>query len=836
MQRIALKPNDNVEFNGLITLELFDNCNCNELKKLYNIPYLTENKQKKIAIFTFVFNENDRYQNYLKELAPFGYNKILKKNGSFKAIILAVTGNRKIKSVLKYICKELKSSDYHLNRTATINQLNIIEQGLDDEDKKLLPILSNPITKYKFSHATINPGRNQTKIIENKNGNQLLLKYNPAQRKSSEFEVFNARYHHLLLGHQHTAKKAHNITDENNNRLGGAYELINFTSFADILSNNPDQLTIDALAAGGIGRIVMAAFLNIEGDLHLGNLGFNQETKKIISIDRDRTWFLFTAKYASSNLSSEEICAKFAITPTNINNLPRLAENNGRNAIPWIDKWLSPSQLDQLAKHPKFIYDMWYIQLKFAVIPNDTDSNLINSSFKPSKITEQTSNYIRDRKQQEKKFLRNRGFRTFIVQHPELISEILCEFTENNQRFAKDKYTYLRANLDQVRKNMFDNLLYKIIPQENHQEFYNRITAHTILSEIKTTNLASLIYQPRTNAYCHAAKLKNICEHIDIAQVSNDYADSSKNSEEEITRQIISNKFQELIDEIKNFNSNPTAHTVEFCAHLKANSNNPSLIISACNDWNAKHPNSPRKFLVGNLYRLAKAELCNRTSQHNDISNLNPAYDGAITNLLQFICHTYTPFQTAVPIVENQLIYREGELAYQYANNEVKISYQINNKNYTASINLESSKFQYLKQLLQLEHPTPDQACCICYELAQLSGRVQHDPLINDIYHKYINKTGFIDTKTKQTYMYTSFMKLCDMQEYAVKYRMVSLANIFSPVSHYLHSLLRNCNFLPTAAKNNIDFFNATVSSLNTEKTVANQKSCLKSAIARAKA
>lgn len=425
--------------------------------------YIEEPEKKPFIILTLPRDSlNDYYlDDYFPLFKKLGYREVIG-----QSLILTVTSKRKVEIVINAI---LTSPDYnHAQNEVLIERLRSIQHELSKIEKSSkLPPRSKDFAKYHPVNVDVTRERNAPKpshsvkkVRKESKEAVEIFKIEESGRRITEIEAFNGIGYRLLLNDR--TPKVSSVHDAEGHRVGVlSREIENYRSLHDYYlkeeqttgqMRSPKQKD---LVKSGIGRILAAAYCEEENDLHGGNIGY--DPIKLISrkVDHDQANWTFTSKYQNKNPNkplyrSDErafgIKPKdaFPITQRDITNFPHLMDAKPRDFPDEADMGLL--DLVGIENDPDFIKDVFSVFLKSALFDEQIYRPIANATIGNLKLREEiVAHKTRRSKLLREELLKNDKFLNFLINHPNLKSQILDEFKEYNKDYNAN--SPLRLNL-----------------------------------------------------------------------------------------------------------------------------------------------------------------------------------------------------------------------------------------------------------------------------------------------------------------------------------------------------------------------------------------------------
>ncbi|MCW8407866.1 hypothetical protein OQJ13_02645 [Legionella sp. PATHC035] len=216
------------------------------------------------------------------------------------------------------------------------------------------------------------------------------------------------------------------------------------------------------LVKSGIGRILAAAYCEEENDLHGGNIGYDPIQLISRKVDHDQANWTFTSKYQNKNPNKPlnkpgerawGIKPKdaFPITQRDITHFPHLTDAKPR-AFP-DESDMKLLELVGIENDPDFIKDAFSVFLKSALFDEQIYRPIADATIGNPKLREELVAHKTRRSQLlGEELLKNDKFLNFLINHPDLKSQILDEFKEYNNDYKEN--SPLRLNLGNLENKL----------------------------------------------------------------------------------------------------------------------------------------------------------------------------------------------------------------------------------------------------------------------------------------------------------------------------------------------------------------------------------------------
>lgn len=401
------------------------------LKKPYLILEISDISDNTIRNF---------FLNYCKPDSKLFRNNYI----AYQGLFFAITSPRRIIDIINDILEhfnfarnnskiaklkafKMQFKDYKIafpRKEKLISNYNIIA-----EEKKPLRTSSDPCPNHKISRCF--NIQNPTKIY--------IFKHFDCGRKITELEAFNGYCYRLLLNHR--TPKVRSVRNEKGKRIGVFSSIIpNFKSLHDHYLLDKRIISPKALIAAGIGRILAAAFLENENDLHGGNVSYDMVSKVCYKIDHDQANYLRTEKYLHEKRKHHD---PMCISVENIENFPFLNGCDARNFLSAEDAtskalWEEDENGQLIKDNKDLIKDAYTVFLKRVLLKLAVYADIIEATVasfdtqvKLIEAKERQSILLEDALLKSKKFV------NFMLENPGLKQEIIAEFDEYNKDYKK---------------------------------------------------------------------------------------------------------------------------------------------------------------------------------------------------------------------------------------------------------------------------------------------------------------------------------------------------------------------------------------------------------------
>ncbi|KTC79946.1 putative teichoic acid biosynthesis protein [Legionella cherrii] len=406
--------------------------------------------------------------NHFPLFKKLGYSEVIG-----ESLILTVTSKRKVESVINAI---LKSADYdHAQNEALFHRLKSIQQELAKIEKpSQLPPKSKDFANYHPVHVEVTreldapqPSHCVKKVQKDTKAVVEIFKIDESGRRITEIEAFNGIGYRLLLNDR--TPKVRSVHDAEGHRVGVlSREIENYRSLHDYYlkekqttgsMRSPKQKD---LVKSGIGRILAAAYCEEENDLHGGNIGYDPIQLISRKVDHDQANWTFTSKYQNKNPNKPLNKRKeraygikpkdaFPITQRDITHFPHLTDAKPRAFPDEADRKLL--ELVGIENDPDFIKDAFSVFLKSALFDEQIYRPIADATIGNPKLREELVAHKTRRSQLlREELLKNDKFLNFLINHPNLKSQILDEFKEYNNDYKEN--SSLRLNLGNLENKL----------------------------------------------------------------------------------------------------------------------------------------------------------------------------------------------------------------------------------------------------------------------------------------------------------------------------------------------------------------------------------------------
>lgn len=285
----------------------------------------------------------------------------------------------------------------------------------------------------------LEPGSHAVRIVQY-NGAYYVYKPFNGGRKISEIEVFFSFCYQLLLNEQTPRMASVYDTEQQYSGVVSRY-IPNYVTVRALYPFLPQYQ--DRFIAGGLGRVMAAAYLFMEYDLNRGNVGLDQ-FGRCIKLDHDRSGWPLVCKYHSQD-SKDKFYYDNVVLPSPLNSFP----------IHYLDlvyfpelSFASPYAFlhdcfIELAQNALFNHDKWLTFLKFLLVPDLVFSRLAEQCIRSEKTRIRLVRLLTDRVINLKaELVQLDAFKSFISTTPDLRMMILNEFAGYNAMF-KDEAEFL---------------------------------------------------------------------------------------------------------------------------------------------------------------------------------------------------------------------------------------------------------------------------------------------------------------------------------------------------------------------------------------------------------
>jgi hypothetical protein len=378
-------------------------------------------------------------------------------------LLLTVRKATKVhRAIQVFINSKLYSENENKHLFEQLNDyLQSLTTVLENSQQKPLPLLHKKYSSLQSIDKT-NVSANQTSIAccSYHPEKTYIHKLYSSKRSISVIEPFNAICYQLLLGHErHPDVRA--VFDENNQRYGVvSKKLEGFQSFHDrFLKNGEIPRQVDLLQYQAV-HILVAAYTEKENDLHGGNWGDVPDGnggRRYIKIDDDQSTYSLTSRYLGigpqSTLFRKVAAANaFPVTANDIREFPILSDASPRCSPDRSDSGLI--NFNNIKNNEQFIKDKFYMFLKRIVIPDDVYYNSAAATIPSLSKRNAYANDKCERTRELHNVLVNMPeFQNYLINHQDVIEQIIDEFKTYNQHYPKQKHASLRVDLDQVKMN-----------------------------------------------------------------------------------------------------------------------------------------------------------------------------------------------------------------------------------------------------------------------------------------------------------------------------------------------------------------------------------------------
>lgn len=379
-------------------------------------------------------------------------------------LTLTVTSDQKVIQAIDIFLKE-SSIHSHDENKELIAHLNTYRKKCQErhaqKPKKLPPLKSKPYSKFEKIADAPYKTTNVTYLVKKKEHpeEEYIYKGNPSGRSISEIEVFNSLCYQLLLDDCHPNVIA--VHGENGERVGLVSRKIpDLESFYDFYkSNKPSE---QDLVEAEVAAVWVSAYVEEENDLHSGNYGIRRNSigkVRFVKYDNDQTTRPLTSKYVELDPKKERTRNRpapinaFPVTERDILNFPKL-EDAKPDQWPSSESIDTPINIDYFIAQEKFVEDKWYMFLRRILIPDEMYEVIGFATIRSEKTRRKFIDHKCNKTKELKKVLLNiPEFQTYVITHPDVIEKIKAGFATYNQNYTKEKYQFLRVNLDQIQEN-----------------------------------------------------------------------------------------------------------------------------------------------------------------------------------------------------------------------------------------------------------------------------------------------------------------------------------------------------------------------------------------------
>ncbi|VEB38315.1 hypothetical protein [Legionella cherrii] len=488
--------------------------------------YIEEPEKKPFIILKLPHNFVSFY--YLNDYFPL-FNKLGYSEVIGESLILTVTSKRKVEIVINAI---LKSAHYdHAQNEDLFLRLRSIQQELAKIEKPTqLPPRSKDFANYHPVHVEVTreinapqPSHSVKKVQKETKAAVEIFKIDETGRRITEIEAFNGIGYRLLLNDR--TPKVRSVHDAEGHRVGVlSREIENYRSLHDYYlkqqqttgrMRSPKQ---NDLVKSGIGRILAAAYCEEENDLHGGNIGYDPIQLISRKVDHDQANWTLTSKYKNKNPNKPlyqpgerayGIKPKdaFPITQRDITHFPHLTDAKPRAFPDEADTRLL--ELVGIENDPDFIKDAFSVFLKSALFDEQIYRPIANATIGSPKLREELVAHKTRRSQLlREELLKNDKFLNFLINHPNLKSQILDEFKQYNNDYKEN--SPLRLNLESLENKLvnFVEQAHQIIKEQEKK------VAHFFEAHYKP-DLDNNSYQYKDKTTIDSAQRKKITiEHI----------------------------------------------------------------------------------------------------------------------------------------------------------------------------------------------------------------------------------------------------------------------------------------------------------------------------------
>lgn len=355
------------------------------------------------------------------------------------------------------------------------------EDILQAKQKKQLAEKSENISQFEETRSNPSVSMSPT-FFAQKNGKTYVIKKCVNGRSITEIEAFNGFCYRLLLGKQHP--KVSSLHDKNGDRVGLASEEIpHFISIYDYYDRER-CLSAEIILTSKMIKVLVAAYVEEESDMHVGNFGFDLDGC-CIKIDDDRSTWPLTSKYAGYDTEKKydgyetSAALSFGVDRDDIISFPRLQHAHPRS-WPNVDSERGIFRnLASIMNEKEFVYDKYYTFLKRILIPNEVyqaigDATLSSPTLRKKFVDHKCAKT----KTLRKVLMSSHEFKVFIFNNPDIIKKITAEFAQYNDDYYKKHDAYLKVNLKRIEHN------FQQLASEINIEI-ERETKITIKDEIK---------------------------------------------------------------------------------------------------------------------------------------------------------------------------------------------------------------------------------------------------------------------------------------------------------------------------------------------------------------
>ncbi|OGT35460.1 MAG: hypothetical protein A3F11_01665 [Gammaproteobacteria bacterium RIFCSPHIGHO2_12_FULL_37_14] len=467
---------------------------------------------------------------HIIDIFRLGTMRVLNNN-----LIITITSDRKIIEAINFFQKP--ALEYYPFEQNTKLYENLINYKLECEDH-LIEKKQNPLPrkhkklsalKTKTDGPSLIPGNNSTSLVINKKLNKEYVYKAMGQRYISELEVFNAFCYRLLLGNRHPkAKVVYNVGYQDSKRAGLVSELVTpFTSFYDKCVKKElivSSISLDELISSEIMKVLVAAYVEEENDLHIGNYGIGPDGFCVKIDDNQATWPL-TSKYLMLDSEhGEPIFLRnppphnaFRVTQRDIETFPKLQDAKPYN---WFDQGNDSylfENIKEIVNHEKVIADEYNMFLKRILLPNCAYESIGQATISSEKIRKEFVAHKCAKTNTLKQVLVNTPtFQHYVMTHPNAIHTILNEFKEYNADYPKDTDANLRIDVSTIQNNF--NKIQAVCSKKFHRAQEESDSIASIQNLFISTNEPSEnkknVIIPRSTSQETFDAIKQECENL----------------------------------------------------------------------------------------------------------------------------------------------------------------------------------------------------------------------------------------------------------------------------------------------------------------------------------
>lgn len=265
--------------------------------------------------------------------------------------------------------------------------------------------------------------------------------------KGSEYEAAAGELYQLLLGKE-LMPLTKWVTNDNKERLGVISQYIeNFYSFKQEsvlqeVEKRRTNLPKRIFTHSGLAKVLVAAYVFEENDLHLENIGFIKEKGdlnlggQVVKIDHDQSLWTLTKKYALFNNKNNY---SIAINAEDIRSFPVLHHASPRR---WVIDSLKTAALRSLNKNAAFNHEKYTYFLKSILLSPRQIKQIAENSFSTKKGAKRFISHINNRLSCiEQALLKLPEFKDFLLNNREYCFQLA------RNTFTRQKLEYLFSEI-----------------------------------------------------------------------------------------------------------------------------------------------------------------------------------------------------------------------------------------------------------------------------------------------------------------------------------------------------------------------------------------------------